>query len=132
MTDRDIQKDRLIEIVKDSLMKHIDKTCSLAEKITDDLLANGVIVLPCKVGDKIYITTCDSPTRIEETRVSQIKIKVKESGKISYRISAPCVYDTWGDAHWTFCAFEFGETVFLTKEEAEKALKERNKNESIS
>ena len=47
MTDRDIQKDRLKEIVKDSLMKHIDKTCSLAENITNDLLANGVIVTPC-------------------------------------------------------------------------------------
>lgn len=46
MTDRDIQKDRLKEIVKDSLMKHIDKTCSLAGYITDDLLANGVFILP--------------------------------------------------------------------------------------
>lgn len=90
-------------------------------------IVERAIIPPCKVGDKIYITTCDSPTRIEETRVSQIKIKVKENGKISYRISAPCVYDTWGDAHWTFCAFEFGETVFLTKEEAEKHLKEREK-----
>lgn len=47
-------RDRLIEIVKESLVKNIDYTHSLAENITDDLLANGVIVLPCKVGETVY------------------------------------------------------------------------------
>ena len=43
-------RDRLIEFVKDSLKRHIGKSCNLAENITDDLLANGVIVLPCQKG----------------------------------------------------------------------------------
>ena len=131
MTDRE----RLIELLKQVNFDFSEEcvACSedgykvmpmLEEFFADHLLSNGVIVPPCKVGDVIYITSCDSPTKIEETRVAQIKIKVKENGKISYRISAPCVYDDWGDGHWTFCAFEFGKTVFLTKEEAEKALKE--------
>ena len=113
MTDRD----RLIELLGDYLY---------SEQISDHLLANGVIVPPCKVGDIVYVLTTDSPTGIEETKVSKIKIRVKENGKISYRVSAPCVYDDWGDAHWTFCIFEFGEIVFLTKEEAEAKLKELN------
>ena len=35
-----IDRDRLIEIVKDSLMKHIGKSCNLAENIVDDIIAN--------------------------------------------------------------------------------------------
>ena len=88
------------------------------------LLRNGVIVPPCKVGDVVYVITSDCSTGIEKTRVSQIKVEVKENGKISYRISAPCVYDDWGKAHWTFCEFDFGKTVFLSREEAEAKLKE--------
>lgn len=125
MTDRD----RLIELVCKGVQEFGKSTvkCSVDEYVADYLLANGVIVPPCKVGDMVYVITADSPTGIEETKVSQIKVKVKENGKISYRISAPCVYDTWGEAHWTFCAFEFGKTVFLTKEEAEEKLKELGK-----
>ena len=37
-------RERLIELIKDSLNKHIGKSCLLAENITDDLLANGVDV----------------------------------------------------------------------------------------
>jgi len=118
MTDRD----RLIELIS-----QIQYMGGLESRLAEHLLANGVIVPPCKVGQTVYVITSDSTTGIEETKVSQIKIKVKENGKISYRISAPCVYDTWGEAHWTFCAFEIGKTVFLTKEEAEEKLKELGK-----
>lgn len=125
MTDRD----RLIELIKKGvdISRNVTGLFSWGD-IADHLLANGVIVPPCKVEDTVYVITLDSPTGIEKTKVSQIKTKVKENGKISYRISAPCVYDTWGEAHWTFCAFEFGKTVFLTKEEAEEKLKELKGN----
>ena len=36
---------RLVELIKESLNKHIGKSCLLAENIADDLIANGVIVL---------------------------------------------------------------------------------------
>ena len=49
-----LMRDRLVKAIKDSLIKHIDKSCLLAENIADDLLANGVIVPPCKVGDTVY------------------------------------------------------------------------------
>lgn len=45
-------RDRLVEIIKASLMRHIDKSCKLAENIADDLLANGVVVLTFCGGDK--------------------------------------------------------------------------------
>ena len=43
-------RDELIKLIKDSLNKHIGKSCLLAENIVDDLLANGVIVPP----DELY------------------------------------------------------------------------------
>lgn len=33
-----IDRDRLIEIVKDNLMENIDKSCNLAENIVDDII----------------------------------------------------------------------------------------------
>ena len=136
MTEREKEREKLKELLRNQNCHSpllCDPNCKYAhlercyeDRTADGLLANGVVVPPCKVGDTVYVITSDSPSGIEETRVSQIKIKVKENGKISYRISAPCVYDTWRESHWTFCEFDFGKTVFLTKEEALKALKERS------
>ena len=59
-------KDRLIEIVKESLVKNIDYTHRLAENITDDLLANGVIVPSNKPlplideGDRVLCPICET------------------------------------------------------------------------
>ena len=44
-------RDRLLGLIKDSLNKHIGKSCLLAENIADDLLANGVIVAPMPMAD---------------------------------------------------------------------------------
>lgn len=69
------------------------------EMIADELLENGVIVPPCKVGDTVY--QADTAGRIYEIKVKGI------------------IYDTDGVA---FDDRAIGKTVFLTKEEAEKAL----------
>lgn len=37
-------KQRLIELVKASLFRHIDKSCLLAENIVNDFVANGVTI----------------------------------------------------------------------------------------
>ena len=70
--------------------------------IAEHLLANGVIIPPCKVGDTVY--------QIDGVRVYESTIK-------------NVIYDTNGVA---FDEDAIGTTVFLTREEAEKALKERN------
>ena len=74
-------------------------SCSM-EYLADYLLANGVIVLPCKVGDTVY--------QIDAERVFKSKIKA-------------FVYDT---ENFAFDERAIGKSVFLTREEAEKALKE--------
>ena len=77
-----------------------------------------IVELPCKVGDTVYrISTMHHTKRkyIQETRISRIAIDV--------------------DGIWLFCNCNpiakcvFGKTVFLTREEAEKALRERGKND---
>ena len=65
-SDRDIQKDSLIELIKQGenntpCTKNEDIDCTsikctdcVRESIADYLLANGVIVPPCKAGDTVY------------------------------------------------------------------------------
>lgn len=115
-------RDRLIEIVKESLVKNIDYTHRLAESITDDLLANGVIVPPCKVGEMVffYCCVCDE--------VGKEKFDILEGEAISFSIQkeglwAYCRYKC-GLTYWHVVEEDFGKTVFLTREDAEQALKE--------
>ena len=74
-------------------MEHIGKSCMLAENIADDIIANGEIVPPCEVGDKVYDiseffdgTNCPE---IYEYDVSYIRIE-KEKGKQPRRKSLVC------------------------------------------
>ena len=115
MTDRD----RLIELYEKALEEY-EKTNKAQFKksfICDYLLSNGVIVPPCKVGGVVYfIDTC---------------ITAEDFGKeyVAFEVVKRVSVDNG------FIIFESGriklwEDVFLTKEEAEKALEERTgKNE---
>ena len=79
------------------------------EELADFLLANGVIVPPCKVGDEVYWLYAD------------------DCGNDGCFGSC----DSCSDAYWKIkpTAFkmsmydEIGKTVFLSREDAEKALK---------
>ena len=80
------------------------------ERLVDKLLANGVIVPPCKVGDTVYV--CFSRTRVIECKVAKIIIENIEEIGMSFICYGGMRFDM---RHW-------GKTVFLTREEAEKAL----------
>ena len=129
------EKDRLIELYKKTnteYYKHLESTDKKglvdtegkATFVVDSFLDAGAVLPRCKVGDTVYVLTSDSPSGIEETKVSQIKIKIRENGKVQYKISAPCVYDDWGKSHWTFGASDFGKKLFFDKQQAEQKLKE--------
>ena len=99
MTDREQLIALLMAGAGDCLGKGISVNCS---KLADYLLEHGVIVLPCKVGDTLY---CESAIK----------------GHVTY-LKAP-------DIEWIFENREiFGKEIFLTREEAEKALKEWGNN----
>lgn len=73
--------------------------------------------LPCKVGDTVYeVFAQHLPPFIQETTVEKIIITSKG---LRIKLSRNSVYETSISA--------FGKTLFLTKEEAEKALEEREK-----
>ncbi len=67
-------KDRLIEKIKESLNRHIGKSCLLAENIADDLIENGVIVPPCKVGDTLYVAFKELSGKVEEIHIEGIEM----------------------------------------------------------
>ena len=76
------------------------------ERLADYLLANGVIVPPCKVGDKVYM--------LETQYAKYVKDYIVES----YGIPVKTPF-----GHYAIIPFsKIGKTIFLTKEEAEQAL----------
>ena len=93
----------------------LNGTCSNYERfmetynrLTDleDKIENGTLVeLPCKVGDAVY--------QVDSERIYKSTVKI-------------IIYDTDGIA---FDERAIGKSVFLTKEEAEKALAERKEDE---
>ena len=102
------------------------RTYQTARNIADHLLANGVIVPPCKVGDTVYyLTTVDTA---KELNVSEIFDGVVQAIGFDGK-------DIWISVRYTNGLFyyhsakDFSKTVFLTREEAEKALEERYKHE---
>jgi hypothetical protein len=118
MTDRE-SRDRLVELIdkavkQDEFMYPADvETASIA----DHLLANGIIVPPCKVGDVLWIPSA-YPNKVYSKVIKEILIHEKdgEIGKYVYASSAYFPFEN------------IGKTVFLTKEEAEEKLKELKDN----
>ena len=81
------------------------------DDIVDSLLENGVIVPPCKVGDTVYIPYIST---VIEKKVCSIVFQ-----KPFYTVYC-------GGTSLRFSEEDFGKTVFLTRDEAEKALGERS------
>jgi hypothetical protein len=86
----------------------------------DALLANGVIVPPCKVGDKVYKITRN---KVKECEVVFIGISIKE--KYSYFNSVENYADGTFYKSYSMDFDVIGKTVFLTREEAEAELRKR-------
>ena len=101
--------------------------------ICDDLIENGVVVPPCKVGDKVYCLCTlvdddfcegcefyygggmgDMPC-CDATRHGERK---KECIVVCEEVA------TEKEIYWWLYMNDFGKTVFLTKEQAEQKLKE--------
>lgn len=101
-----------------------------AEIIADFLLKNGVTVSTVKVGDIVYI-------KGEAFKISFIHIEKEIYYCIQFDCEECCVcpfyedevswegeHDCRTNGYIEFTANDIGKTVFLTREEAEKALKE--------
>ena len=114
-------RERLINLIDsaDEECKHTKdcKICSGYGKgsscmnyhIADHLLENGVVVLPCKVGDEVY-----EIVHGEVSETEAVGFVVCQDGAILLITR-----------HFFPLSREIGCSVFLTREDAEKALKER-------
>ena len=137
------ERERLIELLMQGELE-ADKqgffNCSRsewkAEIMANFLLKNGVTVLPVKVGDTVYID--NEPHDIlamynEENCISYIAdyncderncMECRFAKEILFGEVTRCEKSEYSE----FTVDDIGKTVFLTREEAEKALKEREDN----
>lgn len=92
-----------------------------------DLEEQGLLVrLPCKLKDKLYhFYGIDLEDNFADTISDKIIMKVVATEFIidSYEIAIKCITD-WNSSYEYLPTAEFGKTVFLTREEAEKKLEE--------
>lgn len=133
MTDRE----RLIELLEDTLHEwESDVSVQTLTEIAEHLIENGVIVLPCKVGDTVYIK--GKPVKISFLNIqNEITYCVQLDCEKLDCFSCPFYEDevSWEGEHdcgtygyMEFTESDFGKTVFLTREEAEEKLKECKRN----
>jgi hypothetical protein len=116
MTD----KEKITAILKAYTKKHnISASSVILEEYAEELVANGVIVPPCKVGDVVYkIMDIESVHRqILEVEV----LSIRTDGKMKFFVKTVKNY-LYRYAEYPID--DFGKTVFLTKEEAEEKLRE--------
>ena len=114
-----IERERLIKLIREAIKNHEitieNYVIPTSDYISDYLLKNGVVVLPCKVGTPLYFLSGDLKKCeiIESSAWSYIidsfgLITIEETlHELSYKNNYEYIFDT---------------TVFSTREEAEKAL----------
>ncbi len=143
------ERERLIKLIKHCT------SCEQCfdEDIADHLLANGVIVPPCKVGDVVYVIKrcrCGKPENYElqdcgrkivaktpkvlaRVMFQEVgkRLKPNYTGKIEYEVvpKGTICYSIYEKQFTMKMLTEIGKTVFLTKEEAEQVLRQRKEGE---
>ena len=90
--------------------------CDMRARKADYLLQNGVIAPPCKVGDVVYLI----PMYNGKPYCGVCEDKVQMIG-----ITSRGVHIKARNHHDHNKMYMLGKSIFLTKEEAEQALKER-------
>ena len=121
------ERERLLKILDKTIATKDEDTDDYIEWLADELLANGVIVPPCKVGDIVYaVKGCfylPHATWIKSTDIIACEIiAIKQTKRNKLMLLNPLIEECYGmrSANSWFCFSIVGKTVFLTKEEAEK------------
>lgn len=117
-------RDRLIELIQDTFNKQFyERKRFNAGFAADYLLANGVIVPPCNVGDTVYeFFDVRGFYDISELIVENIVVGINPSKCVLYCKSKQ------SNSKSMFYNDSFGKTLFFNRGEAEQALKERLNN----
>ena len=115
-------KERLMKLIKEGY-ERAGMVLTYEEAIADNLLENGVVVLPCKVGDKVYSVVFKS-NYINESTVVGFHLGKFPDLRGHRRKEYLVCYTSYVLRHIEI--EQIGKTVFFTREEAEKALVERS------
>jgi len=141
------QREKLIELLNGWAKENNDGIH--ADSVADYLLANGVVVLPCKVGDTVYVIS-----KCKDIRMYYDNDYFDGTGASECPFENVCEYEDCSDENvrifettvtgFTYENHEYplsfhtfleglnveddcwGKTVFLTREEAEAALERMN------
>lgn len=127
-------RDRLIELIRKARkeMQKEELTSQLAREyfIAEYLLANGVIVPPCKAGDTVYMPwEWNGTSGVAILTINRIVVD------FTHRPYVNTDFFSDDEEYWLayncgrFDFNDFGKTVFLTKELAEKHLRKGAGNE---
>ena len=108
-------RDRLIELISDMENKLLRSYPYTTDEYRIASIENGAIIPPCKVGDTVY--KCHT-------------VNLKPNGEITKRTIKQITFSAFtvtddGASGW-FDIDDIGKTVFLTREDAEKSLRERD------
>ena len=133
-------KDRKCELAQEACENYLKWEDDCIKKLAEYETAEDegrLVVLPCSVGDTVWVTThpfnvfddfdfyTEAQDEIYESYISSITFYENSN---QYRIHAK---ETRQFIKAYFMESDFGKTVFLTREEAEKALKEMEKDDEI-
>ena len=125
-------RDRLTELLNKKYDHFCDqcgvnKDSHYTNNLADYLIENGVIVPPCKAGQTVWriVKEYNGETRVIEGEVFEITVTHEYGQKFEYRFYFWAKGEEFIRRNYSlWCDFKvFGKTVFLTKEEAEEALK---------
>ena len=127
-------RDRLIELRRKAWVEWQQSATEVdfEEYCADHLIANGVIVPPVKVGDMVYVLEtfpnsdkCESCEYFYEGGMGDSPSceKTRCGDRAAECIEITELILTEKLLHWWLYMNAFGKTVFLSKEEAEAALK---------
>lgn len=113
--------------LQDILVAMGDLTGDRLRELAEADKAGRVVVLPCKVGDTVWVTGRDNVPREMELEAPDIRAVCTDEDNLCM---STCNRKPDG-----FCAYrlrndgaDVGKTVFLTREEAEKALEEAKRD----
>ena len=120
---RTTDRDRLIELIGNlPFSSEYEKynSSEWVERFADYLLANGVIVPPCYIGQEIWYLCehYDGSVEIKKGKISMLQQKADKSWKFRFSVNSSV---------WDFKIDDIGVRYFLTREEAERKLKELGK-----
>lgn len=112
-------RDRLIELLKHEFGTKVSIITA------DYLLAEGVIVPPCKVGTTLYFLY-NSPYADKP----DLTPRIYKTTDWYFEVDKTGIVINTSDIHSFNKKYDYhlGKTVFLTREEAERALAERSEN----